>query len=60
MAKTVRRPAWSILTCTSCRRQGSQDEFDQWFKKEVMDTTGVDLSVPPQGPLSEILSVYEA
>ncbi len=39
---------------------GSQDEFDQWFKKQVMDTTGVDLNVPPPGPLSEILSVYEA
>ncbi len=38
---------------------GSQDEFDQWFKKQVMDTTGVDLNVPPPGPLSEILSVYE-
>ena len=39
---------------------GSQDEFDQWFKQQVKDTTGVDLNVPPPGPLSEILSVYEA
>jgi hypothetical protein len=38
---------------------GSQDEFDLWFKKQVKDATGVDLSVPPPGPLSEILSVYE-
>jgi hypothetical protein len=38
----------------------SQDEFDQWFKHQVRDTTGVDLNVPPPGPLSEILSVYEA
>lgn len=39
---------------------GSQDEFDQWFKRQVKDTTGVDLNVPPAGPLSDILSVYEA
>jgi hypothetical protein len=39
---------------------GSQDAFDQWFKREVRDITGVDLNVPPPGPLSEILSVYEA
>jgi hypothetical protein len=39
---------------------GSQDEFDQWFKRQVKDTTGVDLNVPPPGPLSDILSVYEA
>ncbi len=38
---------------------GSQDEFDQWFKRQVKDITGVDLNVPPPGPLSEILSVYE-
>ena len=38
----------------------SQDEFDQWFKREVKDITGVDLNVPPPGPLSEVLSVYEA
>jgi len=38
----------------------SQDEFDQWFKRQVKDTTGVDLNVPPPGPLSDILSVYEA
>ena len=39
---------------------GSQDEFDQWFKRQVKDTTGVDLNVPPPGALSDILSVYEA
>ncbi len=38
----------------------SQDGFDQWFKGQLSDITGVDLNVPPQGPLSEILSVYEA
>ena len=38
----------------------SQDEFDQWFKGQVKDTTGVDLNVQPSGPLSDVLSVYEA
>jgi hypothetical protein len=38
----------------------SQDEFDQWFKRQVNEIAGVDLNVPPPGPLSEILSVYEA
>ena len=39
---------------------GSLDPFDQWFKRQVKDVTGVDLNVPPSGPFSEILSVYEA
>jgi hypothetical protein len=39
---------------------GSQDGFDQWFKANVRETTGVDLNIPPPGPLSDILSVYEA
>jgi hypothetical protein len=38
----------------------SQDEFDRWFKQQVKEVTGVDLNVPPPGPLSDILSVYEA
>jgi hypothetical protein len=38
----------------------SRDEFDLWFKQQVNDTTGVDLNVPPEGALSDILSVYEA
>jgi hypothetical protein len=38
---------------------GSQDDFDQWFKGQIKDITGVDLNVPPAGPLSDILSVYE-
>jgi hypothetical protein len=38
----------------------SQDTFDLWFKAQVKATTGLDLNVPPPGPLSEILSVYEA
>ena len=39
---------------------GSQDAFDQWFKGEVRATTGVDLNEAPSGPLSDILSVYDA
>jgi hypothetical protein len=38
----------------------SQDAFDLWFKQQVHETSGIDLNVPPPGPLSEILSVYEA
>jgi hypothetical protein len=38
----------------------STDEFDRWFKRQVADLTGVDLNVPPPGPLSEIVSVYES
>ncbi|MBV9279539.1 MAG: hypothetical protein JOZ41_05620 [Chloroflexi bacterium] len=38
----------------------SQDEFDQWFKRQLADVTGVDLNNPPPGPLSELLSSYEA
>ena len=38
----------------------SQDVFDQWFKDRVRETTGADLNVPPAGPMSEVLSVYEA
>ena len=37
----------------------SHDEFDLWFKEQVLETTGVDLNVAPAGPLSDILSVYE-
>ena len=39
---------------------GSRDAFDMWFKDQVKDTTGVDLNVLPPGPLSDVLSVYEA
>jgi len=39
---------------------GSKDGFDLWFKDRVKESTGLDLNVPPRGPLSEILSVYEA
>jgi len=38
----------------------SQDEFDQWFKQRLAAVTDVDLNNPPPGPLSELLSSYEA
>jgi hypothetical protein len=38
----------------------SQDEFDVWFKRRVLETTGADLNTPPPGPMSEILSDYQA
>ena len=42
------------------RFAASQDEFDRWFKRRVMETTGADLNTPPPGPMSEILSDYQA
>jgi hypothetical protein len=38
----------------------SQDAFDQWFKERLAAVTGVDLNNPPPGPLSELLSSYDA
>jgi hypothetical protein len=38
----------------------SLDAFDQWFKRQVAETTGADLNTPPAGPPSEVLSRYEA
>jgi hypothetical protein len=38
----------------------SQDEFDLWFKGQILDATGIDIAQLPPGPLSEVLSVYEA
>ena len=42
------------------RFAASQDGFDRWFKDRVRETTGADLNVPPTGPMSDVLSVYEA
>ena len=42
------------------RFAASQDAFDQWFKTQVRDASGADLNTPPAGPMSEVLSVYEA
>ena len=38
----------------------SQDEFDQWFKHRLADATGLDLNTPPEAPLPELLSSYQA
>jgi hypothetical protein len=38
----------------------SNDKFDQWFKDQVLDITGADLNNPPEKPLSELLSSYQA
>jgi len=38
----------------------SQDAFDRWFKEGVRETTGADLNTPPPGPMSEILSDFQA
>lgn len=42
------------------RFAASQDAFDQWFKQQVKETTGADLNTPPAGPMSEILSDFQA
>ncbi len=42
------------------RFAASQDGFDRWFKDRVRETTGADLNVPLAGPMSDVLSVYEA
>lgn len=34
--------------------------FDVWFRRQLANVTGVDLSRPPPGPLSELVSRYEA
>jgi len=38
----------------------SREAFDVWFKRQLADVTGVDLNTPPPGPLSELVSHYEA
>ena len=38
----------------------SQDEFDLWFKAQVLELSGLDLNNPPEMELPEVLSVYEA
>jgi hypothetical protein len=42
------------------RFSASRDTFDVWFKERLAAITGVDLNTPPPGPLSELLSTYEA
>lgn len=41
------------------RFTASRAAFDLWFKRQLASVTGVDLSAPPPGPLSELLSRYE-
>jgi hypothetical protein len=38
----------------------SREPFDVWFKERLAAVTGVDLNEPPPGPLSELVSHYEA
>ena len=38
----------------------SQDDFDLWFKAQVLDISGLDLNNPPEMELPELLSVYDA
>ena len=33
----------------------SSDEFTTWFRAQVKDLTGVDLSAPPEGPPPDVL-----
>lgn len=47
------------ISAAFARFAASTDEFDVWFKGQVLATTGADLNTPP-GPMSEILSDYQA
>jgi len=38
----------------------SQDPFDVWFREQVMDIHGLDLSQPMPGPLPEIYIDWQA
>ena len=38
----------------------SREAFDVWFKRQLAEVTGVDLNSPPPGPLSRLVSHYEA
>src|SRR6478672_7367834 len=38
----------------------SGEPFDVWFKERLAAVTGVDLNTPPPGPLSDLVSFYEA
>ncbi len=38
----------------------SREAFDVWFKRQLAEVTGVDLNIPPPGPLSRLVSHYEA
>ena len=39
----------------------SRDEFDQWFKRRLAESTGLDMNnLPPDMTLPELVSRYEA
>lgn len=38
----------------------SREEFDMWFKKRLLEVTGLDLNNPPELTLPEVVSSYEA
>ena len=38
----------------------SDNEFDQWFAKQVNEVHGIEVSKPPPGPISEFLLEYRA
>lgn len=42
------------------RFAASPAAFDTWFKRQLADVTGFDLNIPPPGPLSWLISHYEA
>lgn len=44
------KPAEAFASFTA-----SDDEFTTWFKAQVQDVHGVDLSQPPPGPLPELV-----
>lgn len=42
------------------RFAASRSAFDVWFRRQLATVTGIDLGTPPPGPLSELVSRYEA
>lgn len=39
---------------------GDSSEFSKWFRAQAKDITGVDLGVPPEGPLPAVLINWHA
>ena len=38
----------------------ADDEYIVWFRQQVLDVTGVDMSVPPDGPAPELVLDWSA
>jgi hypothetical protein len=38
----------------------SREEFDMWFRRRLLEVTGLDLNNPPDLTLPEVVSSYEA